>query len=370
MLSNWLFGEVTTESLFAEFVLAGVVVVLTGARFTRLADTLADRLNLTGGWIGLILLATVTSLPEVVAGGTATAIGNVDLAFAAVLGSCCFNVTLIFLLNAVLGGGSVLRGVRAMHTLTSSFGLLLIGIALLGVVLAGRFADRPAVGQMLELSWAGLIVVVYVGCMRLIYKHEHGLNAEDRRATAGAREDSRASGSRTSEGGGRRLYTALVLMAIILVAAAWWLARLGDTLSTHRIELIGRPLGATFVGACFLALATSLPEIATSIAAVRLGNLDLALGNIFGSNMFNIFVFPMLKVVSLARGDELLMAPERFHSTEALITGLLAILLTAIAVGGLAYQSRRRMLRRFGFDSILIAVTYLGGMCLLFMDGR
>jgi hypothetical protein len=51
-----------------------------------------------------------------------------------------------------------------------------------------------------------------------------------------------------------------------------------------------------------------------------------------------------------------------------LIVGLLAVLLTAIAVAGLAYQSRRSMLRRFGFDSILIAATYLGGMALLLME--
>ncbi len=117
------------------------------------------------------------------------------------------------------------------------------------------------------------------------------------------------------------------------------------------------------MGACFLALSTSLPEIATSIAAVRLGKLDLALGNIFGSNMFNIFVIPTLKVISLARGDPLLLAPG--DGTDNMIAGLLAILLTAIAVAGLAYQSRRKVLRRFGFDAILIVLVYLGGMALL-----
>ena len=158
-----------------------------------------------------------------------------------------------------------------------------------------------------------------------------------------------------------------VLMAVIIVVASWWLARLCDVLSAHRIELIGRPLGATFVGAFFLALATSLPEIVTSISAVRLGNLDLALGNIFGSNMFNIFVIPFLKVVSVTKGDTLLLGARALDGTQNLIAGLLAILLTAIAVGGLAYKGKREVPRHFGFDSILIAVTYLGGMALLLM---
>ena len=117
-------------------------------------------------------------------------------------------------------------------------------------------------------------------------------------------------------------------------------------------------------------MATSLPEIATSIAAVRLGNLNMALGNIFGSNMFNIFVIPFLKLISWARGDAYLVAGSRVSSEQIVITGLIAILLTAIAVGGLTYKSRRTMLRRFGFDSILIAITYLGGMWLLLAGGK
>jgi len=101
-----------TWALFVEFALAAAIVIFAGSRLTKLADELADRLNIASGWIGLILLATVTSLPELITGGTATAIGNVDLAFGGIFGSCSFNVTLIVLLNALLGGGSVLRGVR------------------------------------------------------------------------------------------------------------------------------------------------------------------------------------------------------------------------------------------------------------------
>ncbi len=356
MLSKLLFpAALPTWALFAELILAGAVVIMAGARFTRLADKIGNRLNLGSGWIGLILLATVTSLPELVTGGTATAIGNVDLAFGAILGSCSFNITLIVLLNALWGGGSVLRGVSASHALTSSFGLLLIGLALLGIVLMDKFADRPTVAQITELTWAVLILVTYLSCMRLVYRYERTRNSSEDRSV----------GLRSIGGA---LAFQVALMAIVLVGASWWLARLGDVLSTHEIKMIGRPLGATFVGACFLAFATSLPEIVTSIAAVKLGKLDMALGNIFGSNMFNIVVIPALKGISLLRGDAVMLSGETSSSTQNLIAGLLAILLTTIAIAGLAYQSKRKMLRRFGFDSILIAVTYVGGMVLLLMN--
>jgi cation:H+ antiporter len=346
---------VTTWTLLAELLLAAGIVIVAGTRFTRSADTLADRLGIGGGWIGLILLATVTSLPELVSGGTATALGNVDLALGGILGSCSFNITLIVLLNALLGGGSVLRNVSLSHALSSSFGLALIGLALLGIVLLEKFAARPTVAQTCEAAWALTIAVAYFGCMRLIHRFE-------RRTNGDATKPPRRSG-------GALLYVDIAAMAAVIVTASYWLATLCDVLSTHKIDMIGRPLGATFVGAGFLALATSLPEITTSFAAVRLGNLDLALGNIFGSNMFNIFVIPILKVVSLAQGDALLIANGNVDETQNIITGLLAMLLTAIAVGSLIYKSSRKMLRRFGFDSVLIATTYVGGMILLLMQG-
>ncbi len=355
MLTAWYFGDsLSTWALAGEFILVALVVILAGARLTRLADLLANRLNLGSGWVGLILLATVTSLPEVVSGCTATAIGNPGMALAALFGSCSFNLTLIVWLNVLIGGGSVLRDVDRSHVLTSSFGLLLIGVALLGVVLGHKFVARPAVAQVCEYAWAATILIGYLGCMRLTYRFDRRCNPRDE--------------SRRRQPFGRWRYGQLVIMAVVIVMASWWLARICDVLSTHEIGWLGRPLGASFVGAGLLALATSLPEITTSIAAVRLGNLNLALGNIFGSNMFNMFVIPMLKVTSLAKGEPLLMGAGGFDPTQNVIAGLTAILLTAITLGGLTYQSSVKMFRRFGFDSILIAVTYIGGMILLVMS--
>ncbi|MGB0717024.1 MAG: sodium:calcium antiporter [Phycisphaerae bacterium] len=357
MISTYMFGgSPTTLTIFIELLVAGALVVKAGSMFARLADELSEKLNLGSGWVGLILVATVTSLPEVVSGSTAAWIGNTDMAIAALFGSCSFNITLIFLLNFLVRGGSVLRAVSSAHNLTSSFGLLLMGLALFGVMLVTKFESRPDVAQACELIWAITIFVVYVGCMRLTYRYE-------RRVSSDEHEDD-------VEPFGSWNYIKLASTAVVIVVAAWWLAQIGDVLSTHEIGWLGRPLGATFVGAGFLALATSLPEITTSVAAVRIGNLNLALGNIFGSNMFNIFVIPMIKGVSLIRGDALLLRAESFDATESMITGMLAILLTSIAVSGLTYKSKRVLLGRWGmgFDSILIGLVYLGGMTLLLIE--
>ncbi len=357
MLSKMIFSEsLPTWALFFELFVVGLIVILAGAKFAKLADRLADLLNIGGGWIGLILLATVTSLPELVSGSTATTIGNVDLALGGIFGSCAFNIVIIVMMNAMIGGGSVLRKVSPAHALTSSFGLALIGLAIFGLVVSSRINSTGSVAQWFEIAWSLLILVAYFGCMRLVYRFE-----KTQSALANESEEKpvqRVPGS---------MYLALAVLAIIIVAASWWLAQLGDVLSTHEIGIIGRPLGATFVGACFLAVATSLPEIATSIAAIRLGNIDLALGNIFGSNMFNIFVIPVLKVVSLIDGQPVLLAPGSVTQNDHMITGLTAIILTVITVGSLTYKSRRTVLRRFGFDAVLISFTYVGGMLLLLL---
>ena len=354
MFSQWVYGNSpTTWALLLELVIAGAIVILAGSKLTRLADRLADDLNLGSAWVGMLLLATVTSLPEVVTGCTAVWIENTSLAFAAIYGSCSFNIMIIVLVNAVTGGGSVLSGATATHRLTSALGSALITISLVAVMLVDKNATNARMAQAIEIGCVALIFATYVAGLIMVHRFESN-------AAAVAAEVPRA---RVRPPG--RLYAAIACLSIILVASAWWLARTGDVLSDHPIGLIGgRTLGATFVGAAFLAVATSLPEIATSLAAVRLGNVNLALGNIFGSNMFNIFVIPFLKLTSFARGDALLMHGADFQLSEAIIVGLLPLLLTAIAMAGLTYGTRRQFFR-FGIDSVLIAVVYGVGMILL-----
>ena len=83
--------ELPTWALLVEFAIAAAIIVFTGRRFVVLADKLADRLNIGGGWIGIVLLASVTSLPELITSATAVSIHNVDLAFGGILGSCICN---------------------------------------------------------------------------------------------------------------------------------------------------------------------------------------------------------------------------------------------------------------------------------------
>jgi cation:H+ antiporter len=357
VLNRLLFpNNVTSLGLFVELLLAGLVVIATAIVLTRLADRFADERGLGKAFVGMLLLATVTSLPEVVTGATAGAIGSVDMAFGAVFGSCSFNIVIIVIMNLVFaGGGSVLRAARPAQLLSSSFGIVMITLSLLAITSVQKFAGRPVVQQGIESLACVAIVITYMSCMHLIHKFE-------RREIA--TQEKLPLLTPTSW-----MIPKLIGVSLITIAAAWWLTQTGDVLAEHPIELLGgRVLGKTVVGLSFLAAATSLPEIATSITAVRINNLDMALGNVFGSNMFNILVLPVVKLSTLATGDSLMMVGANFSANVNILAGLVPVLLTAVAVAGIAYRTQRRVLR-LGFDSVVLMVIYVLGMIAILSTG-
>jgi cation:H+ antiporter len=365
VFSELLFGNenIETHHLLIELVLGGLIVIVTGSKLTRNADEISDALNLGKAWIGLLLLATVTSLPELVTGLTAVTLEtpNANLAFGNILGSNSFNVAIIVVLNTVLRKGSVLREARPATTLAASFGVVMTGMLLLAFAIENKFANEANFVAGFETVYCVLIFATYIFVMRLLYRFE-------KRSAEPAPEDESAKPKSMG-----RLYTGTAITAVLIVAAGYWMTRTGDKLADHPIGLLGgATLGGTFVGAFFLAIATSLPEIVTGIAAVRMGQLDLALGNVFGSNMFNVFVVPFLKLASAVGGKGLIMGGgsdgNAFDFARNTMTGALAILLMGIAIASVTYQSQRRIYF-FGFDSVLIGLVYFGGMFMLIMAG-
>jgi len=213
-----------------------------------------------------------------------------------------------------------------------------------------KFAGSPVIQQTIEITSSLSIVLTYIWFMKLSQRFER-------------RESSEPSvGETASRPMG--VVISLGIVSLITVVCAWWLTQTGDVLSEHRIEFLGGSLGKTTIGICFLAVATSLPEIATSITAVRMGNLDMALGNVFGSNMFNILVFPVVKVATLCNGDSLFMVGDDFSANINILAGLLAVMMMSVAVAGIAYRTQRRVLR-LGVDSVVLLLVYIAGMFVL-----
>lgn len=314
------------------------VILYTGTKLSRFGDMLAEKTGLGRTWIGIILMATVTSLPELVTGVSAVAVFDVpDIAAGDVLGSCMFNVLLLAVLDAGHRQPLSVR-VHSGHILSAGFGILLVGLVVMTMVAGARV---PRLGWVSVSSF--VFLAVYLLAMRSIFVYER------------TRIASTALGEslQYEETTHRRALTLFAVNAVALIAAASALPALGDRIA------VMTGLGHTFVGSFLIAMATSLPEIVVSVAALRLGAADLAVGNVLGSNLFNIAVLGVDDIFYTP--GPLLQAVSGLH----LLTAGAAMSMTALAVIGLIYRARAK---RFfsSWDSLGIVLVYAAATLLLY----
>lgn len=145
-----------------------------------------------------------------------------------------------------------------------------------------------------------------------------------------------------------------ILNAIVIIGAATYLPFIADRLAVET------GLGRSFVGTVFAALTTSLPEVAVSISALKIGAIDMAIANLFGSNMFNIFILAIDDIFYLK--GSLLSDVSLNHA----VTGFMAVLMTGIAIVGLTYRLEKKIFLRLGWDTIAILLIYFINIYLLY----
>ncbi len=338
---------------WVKFAVFALLIVFAGTKLTRSADVLGGALGLTAGWAGVLLLPLVTSLPELVSCLRAVSIEAPDLAAGNLLGSILFNLTIIALVDLLQGKGAMFHRIRQGHVLAASLGILLMVIAALGIII-----PFPSLWG----SWLGLDTLLIMGgyllSARLLTLFEkRSLNREVKDTpspgedTLGGNQDHFQPAMPTS----RALVYFLISAAIILFAGI----NLTDAADLIALET---GLGRTFVGSILLAGATSLPEVVTTSTAARLGKLDMAVGNIFGANVFNIFILGLID--PFYAGGPLLQSVSSGH----LLTALMCIGLTAVAMIGLVYRSEKSV-GWIGYDSLTIIIGYLAAFYVLFTRG-
>ena len=226
------------------------------------------------------MLATATSLPELGTGISSIALlDEPDLAAGDAFGSNLFNLLIIGLLDFFWRDGPLLNRVSITSVVVAALGILAIGFAGAGVFIHHE-VDFASEWILSPLSI--VIVAVFAISMFMVYRIERGTDGGD-----GEDEPKQTL---------RRAATEYGMAAVTVVAAAIWLANVGDDLAAE--------LGfeRSFVGTQFLALSTSLPELAASIAAIRIGAPELAISNVLGSNLFNMGFVLFLDDVAYTNG--------------------------------------------------------------------
>ena len=335
-------GDVMTI-LWLQFLTCSAVIVYCGTNLSRYGDMIAEKTGLGRAWIGLILMASVTSLPELVTGiSSVTIAGAPDIAVGDVMGSCVFNLSIIALLDIIHGPKPIFSKAEHGHTLSAGFGLILIGIASISLLAGGSVYTLGHVGLVTPL-----IVAVYAFGMRGLFLYEQKKIASFVSDMARHLQYEKYT-----------LKDAVVkygLNAAAIAGAAVWLPFIADRLAVET------GLGRSFVGSVFVAMTTSLPELAVSIAALRIGAADLAIANLLGSNMFNIFI---LAVDDMAfTGGPLLSAVSQNHA----VTGLIAVVMTGMIMVSLEYRLEKKAFLRLGWDAVALLMAYGVSIALLYL---
>jgi cation:H+ antiporter len=332
--------------IWVVFVLSAAAIVFAGTALSRYGDQIAEFTGLGRLWIGVVLMAAATSLPEVLTTMSAGWMDAPDLAAGDLFGAGLSNMLTLGLVDLLYHQKRVWRQAALEHTLTAALAMALTAVAAFFVLL------RVNVTHLGVGLGSLTLLILYVLGMRLVFRQEDMKRRErEQEALVAGMADRRAAGARRPE-----LQRAVIRFSaavlVLLVAApflAWSAARIAEETGTS----------ATFIGTSLVAITTSLPELVTSIAAVRLGAFDLAVGNLFGSNAFNMAAFLFADMAY--RGGGLLNEVSPAHA----MTALWSILMMTIGLMGIIYRAEKRFLL-IEPDSLLMIVAYVLGLWLLF----
>lgn len=327
-----------------KFALCAALIGVAGPVLTRNADIVARLTGLSRSWVGLVLLATATSLPELFTGISAVTVAAApDIAVGDALGSCVFNLAMLVVLDALSRNEPIYRRIDQGHILTAGFGVILIGSV--GALLILSRAGLEL--RLLHISlWTPLIAVLYIVTMRVAYVYE--------RRTRPALQPAKDEGNIT-------LASALLRYAgaaFVVVTAGSWLPFVGQELA----EAMG--WRSSFVGTLFIAGATSLPELVVTVSALRLGAVDMAIGNLLGSNLFDVLILAI---------DDVAYTPGPLFasvSSAHAITAFAAVIMSGIFIVAVLYRPETRFRGTIGWVSVSLLLVCLLSTYAVYLHGH
>jgi cation:H+ antiporter len=327
--------------LLIQFTVCAALIARAGYVLSRSADALGGAYGWGRGWVGLVLLATVTSLPELASGISAVAFVDApNLAVGNALGACVANLLFLVVVDALQSQQPMYREASATHLLSAAFGVVMLGFVALSLLTGTRAPALLHVG-----IYSPMLLALYLLALKGVHTHE-------RQAMAGT-----ATRSPVPVGQTRDEWRRFGLAALVVLAAGSWLPQVADGLATSM------GLSRSFVGTVLMAVVTTLPEMAVTLGALRLGALDMAIGNLLGSNLFNVMILAVDDVFYV-RGP-LLADAASVHAG----TAVAALVMTGLVIIGLVMRPQGRTLRVVSWVSVGLAATYVVNAALVYLDG-
>lgn len=331
------------------FAAASVAIWFAGVRLEKYASVITLRTRSTGAFIGMLLLATATSLPEVATTVSAALIGNAKLAVSNLLGG-------VILQTAILAVAD--RVTRARGALTSfkpEFVLLLEGVGLvliLQTAILGMITDLRIPMGGLDI-WSLAIVLLYLFILYSVYIYQRSPRwrpTEIEEEYMNLEEAQERSLTQTPLS---RIYIYFAAACSIVFVAGWTAAQTADAIAFQT------GLGSTFIGATIVATATSLPEMSVTLSACRQGSYSLAISNIFGTNAVDVsFIF--LADIFYSGGPIL-----REASLQDVFLAVIGTIATCVYIWGIL-ERKDRGIWGLGYDSAAVLVLYIFGLIVLY----
>lgn len=335
-------------SIWLQFAACVALIGVAGPELSRSGDVIAEKTGFSRSWIGIVLLASATSLPELVVGASAvTVAGTPDVAIGDAFGSCVFNLVILVVLDFFQRGESVYRRARQGHVLSGGFGVILIGYAGMSLLLQDH-----GLGIGIAIGHVGIytpvILLLYLLAMRTVFRYEREHRAEFAEDVVEHYHEITL----------RRAVLRYAAAAAVIVSAGAWLPFVATALA----EVMGWQ--ASFVGTIFVAAVTSLPELVVTLSAFRLGALDMAIANLFGSNLFDMAIIAVDDIL-FVKGPIL-----SYVSPVHAVSAMSAVIMTGIAIIGLLYRPQVRLFKAVGWISLSLFVVYLLNSYALYISGQ
>ena len=331
--------------LWLQLAVAAGIILVAAHFMAGAADVIAEKTGLGRSFVGVVMLATATSLPELGTGvSSIVLVGEVDLAAGDAFGSNLFNLLIIGLLDIYWRRGPVLSAVGGTSAIVGVLGIILISIALVSM-LAHGFVPSMSGWYISPFS------IILFGAFWVAMSHVYRAEKIEREPS----EESEEEPNYINESLPRSIFIYLITAAVV-VGAAIWLANIGEDLS-HAMGW-----ETSFVGTQFLALSTSVPEIAASLAALRLGAPELAITNVLGSNVFNMGFVLFLDDVAFTEGA-LWHGISQIHQ----LTAITAVIMTSIVVLGILTKRWKRPRWPVSPEAALLIGLYVAASVLVFL---
>lgn len=335
--------------VWLKFVGSLIIILFAGTKLARYGDALAEKTRLGQIWIGLVLLAFITSVPELSTGiGAVTLVSDKtlapDLAIGTIMGSCIFNVLIVAWLDMIYRKGPVLSKASPNHMISALMGIILIGLTALSI-----FGGENISG--LALGWMGVpsivVILVYLIGVRWTLRSARDMQ------TASPRD----SKEQYRDMGMREVWAKFILAGGAVIGSGIWLALIGEEIANTTA------LGASFVGTLFLAVSTSMPELALTTAAVRIGALDLAVADVVGANMINI---AKIFLIDIFYTDGSILSSV---SKSQITTALVAIGMSLVVLIALRFRQRRKTFFVISWYGVVLIALYIYGAYALYTSG-